>query len=99
MVALMNAVCVIEAEYAAFVHSGHMRQEKGEIVFHNLIPAVDPDFLAKNADPARTTKSSLVVGVFGEIVSSHEDSISGDASIATAAITGPPANSHSPHPP
>ena len=53
--ALMNAVCVIETEYTAFVRSGQMRQKEGKIVSNDLILSVDPNLFTEDADPTGTT--------------------------------------------
>jgi hypothetical protein len=61
-VTLMSAMCVIEAKYAALIYSGQMWQEESEIVLNDLALSVDPDFLAKNADPSGTPKPGFVIG-------------------------------------
>lgn len=59
---LMGAMCVIKAKYAAFVYSGQVRQEKGEIVLDDLAFSVDPDLFAEDADPSGTPKPGFVIG-------------------------------------
>jgi hypothetical protein len=68
--AFMGAMRMIKAEYAAFVDSGQMRQEKSEIVLNDLTFPVNPDLLTKNAYSAGTPKSRLVIGFLAKITSS-----------------------------
>jgi hypothetical protein len=62
----MGTMCVIEAQHAAIVDAEQMGQEEGEIVSNGLALCVDPDFLAKNAEPTRTPKTSLVINFFAK---------------------------------
>lgn len=72
----MGTVCVIEAEDAAFVYSGHRRQEKGEIVSNNFTLLVDPDLLPEDADSTGTPKTRFIIGVFAQVsLSAHIDSV------------------------
>jgi hypothetical protein len=63
----MGPVRIVKAKYSAFVDSGRMRQEEGEIVPNDLIFPVNPDLLAKNTYSAGTPKSSFVIGFFAKI--------------------------------
>lgn len=73
----MGAMPIIKAEYTAFIYSGQMRQEKGEIVLNDLVLFIDPDLFAKNAYPTGTPKSCFVIGLLAKITSSaHIQTIS-----------------------
>jgi hypothetical protein len=63
----MGAVRVIVAKDAAFVSAEYMGQDKGEIVSNNFPLLVNPNLLAQNADPSRTPKACLVVGILAEM--------------------------------
>jgi hypothetical protein len=54
-----------------------MRQQKGEIVLNGLVLPVDPDLFAKDADPAGTAKTSLIVGLLAKLAPpSHREMLS-----------------------
>ena len=69
--ALMGAMRIIEAEYSPFVYPEQMRKDKSEIVLNNIIFAIDPDLLAKNAYSAGAFKPCFVIGFLAEISSSN----------------------------
>jgi hypothetical protein len=73
--ALVNAVRVIEAEYAAFVHSGKVGQQKGKVILNDLTFIVDPNLFAKNTDSTGTPKPGLVVGFLAKIAPSTHSEI------------------------
>ncbi len=50
-----------------------MRQQQRQVISSDVAFSVDPDLFAKNADAARATKASLIVGFFAKAASAHKD--------------------------
>ncbi len=73
--AFMYAVGVVETEYAALIRCLQMRQKESEVVLNHLSGSVNPDLLAKDADSAGASKTSLVIGLFTKITSSSHKRI------------------------
>jgi len=65
-VALVNAMCIVEAEYPAVVPVKQMWHEKGEVVANDLTLFIYPYLLTKDASPASAPEACLVVVLFDE---------------------------------
>jgi hypothetical protein len=64
-----------------------MGQKEGEVVSNRLALCVEPDFLAKNADPTRTPETSFIIYFFAKAnPSTHGVILTGDALNATSAL-------------
>jgi hypothetical protein len=71
--ALMNTVCVVEAENAPVVGSQPMGQKEGEIVTNDQISFVNPDLFAYDTDSTRTPKFGFVISLLARAsLSSHQ---------------------------
>jgi hypothetical protein len=71
--ALMNTVCVVEAENAPVIGSQPMGQKEGKIVVNDQIFFVNPDLLAHDTDSTRTPKFGFVISLLARAsLSSHQ---------------------------
>jgi hypothetical protein len=70
--ALMNTVCVVEAENAAVIGSQPMGQNEGQIAANDQISFVNPDLLAHDTDSTGTPKFGFIISFLARAsLSSH----------------------------
>ena len=62
----METVRIVKAKNPTVVGDHAMRKQEGKVVAHHFLLFVDPNFLAKNADPASAAKRSLIVGILAQ---------------------------------
>ena len=58
----MCTVSIVESQNTAFIGCLHMRQNECEIALNNFAGLINPNLLAKYADPFTASKSGLIAG-------------------------------------
>jgi hypothetical protein len=62
----VNTVRIVKAEYSAIIHPGQMGKQESEIVANHLVPVINPNLFAKDAETATTPKSGFVIGILAK---------------------------------
>jgi hypothetical protein len=66
-VPFVDAVCIVIAEDTTVILYKHMRQQKGEVIFHDLVFRVHPNLLPKYAYAVCAPEPRDIIGIFAEI--------------------------------